>query len=246
MSLILDALKKLDRERSSRRKGSTNIAVEILRSDPPRPRRGIPLYFIVVPLAAAAITYAVMGGLAFLRKSTPPASVNLRSQSEQMASTSPESVTAPKSLPPGPVTPPAAGQQIQPGPSHFREPVHNLRGKMSRVSPKIRESGESRKPAISSGDNKASQNVSPKEEEIALGAAKKPSEPTPKESSAPPPPLKISGIVWHEEPSDRRAVINGTFTKEGSVIEGVKVVEIFPTRVRFSYNGRTFEISAFE
>ncbi|MGA2959668.1 MAG: general secretion pathway protein GspB [Thermodesulfobacteriota bacterium] len=58
--------------------------------------------------------------------------------------------------------------------------------------------------------------------------------------------LKISGIVWHEEPSERRAVINGSFTKEGSVIEGVKVVEIFPTRVRFSHNGRTFEISVFE
>jgi len=274
MSLILDALKKLDRERSSRRKGSANIAVEILKPDLPRPRRGIPLYFVAVPLAAAAITYGVMGGLGFLWKSSPPAPVNLPAQSQQMASASPESTFAPKSLPsgpvkpstrgrkvastppqsvavpksspPGPVTPSALGQQVPPAPPLSREPARDPRGEISRVPPKIQESGESKKPATSPGDKKTTENVIPKEAEIAPGSTKKPSEPAPKEPSTTPPPLKISGIVWHEEPSDRRAVINGTFTKEGSIIEGVKVVEIFPTRVRFSYNGRTFEISAFE
>ncbi len=59
------------------------------------------------------------------------------------------------------------------------------------------------------------------------------------------PDLKISGIVWHEEPSKRRAVINGNFTSEGSVVDGVTVVEIHPTKVRFSQNGRFFEVSAF-
>lgn len=59
------------------------------------------------------------------------------------------------------------------------------------------------------------------------------------------PELKISGIVWHEESSKRRAVINGHFTSEGSVVDGVTVVEIHPTKVRFSQNGRFFEISAF-
>ena len=39
MSLILDALKKLDREKSSRRNGTANIAVEILRPDAPVPRK---------------------------------------------------------------------------------------------------------------------------------------------------------------------------------------------------------------
>jgi hypothetical protein len=61
-----------------------------------------------------------------------------------------------------------------------------------------------------------------------------------------PPQLKISGIMWHDEPSQRRAVINGVFTNEGSTIEGVEVVEILPTRVRFLYQGRPFEISIFE
>jgi hypothetical protein len=60
------------------------------------------------------------------------------------------------------------------------------------------------------------------------------------------PRLKISGIVWHEQPAQRRAVINGTFAAEGSQIEGVKIVEILPTRVRFSYKNQVFELSAFE
>jgi type II secretory pathway component PulC len=59
------------------------------------------------------------------------------------------------------------------------------------------------------------------------------------------PQLKISGIVWHEEPAKRRAVVNGSFTSEGSVIEGVKIVEIFPTKVRFLHQGRYFEVSVF-
>jgi hypothetical protein len=44
----------------------------------------------------------------------------------------------------------------------------------------------------------------------------------------------------------RRAVINGNFATEGSTVEGVKVLEILPTRVRFSHNDQAFEISVFE
>jgi predicted nuclease with RNAse H fold len=55
--------------------------------------------------------------------------------------------------------------------------------------------------------------------------------------------LKLSAIVWYEHPSERFAMINGMKANEGSVIEGVKVVEIHPTSVRFLYNGQHFEIS---
>ena len=297
MSLILDALKKLDRERSSRRKGTANIAVEILKPDPPRLRKGIPLYFVAVPLVAAAITYGVMGGFSFLWKSSPPASVKPSAPSQKMASASPESGAAPKSLPsssvkpsatrqkmasappesgvdpkslvtpsvkpsapsnqiaspppksdslpklspPAPVTPPALSQQVPPA-ALSREPVRDAREEIGRVPPKIQESGESKKSATSPGEKKGTQNVIPKEAEVAPASTKKPAESTAKESSATPPLLKISGIVWHEEPSRRLAVINGMVTNEGSVIEGVKILEIFPDRVRFSQEGLNFEI----
>jgi len=304
MSLILDALKKLDREKSSRRKGAANIAAEILRPDPPRPQKRILLYFAAVSLtavAAAAITYGVMGGFSFLWKTSPPAALKPPAPSQQaqpalpkpgsmLKSSSPASVnppapskqvasvptrsgsppksspplpgkppepslqdasvppkpdSPPKSSPPAPVTPPAPGQQVSPAPPSG-EPVRDAREEITRVPQKIQESAESETPASSPGEKKASQNVISKGAEVAPGSARKSPEPPPKESATTPPLLKISGIVWHEEPSERRAVINGSFTKEGSVIEGVKVVEIFPTRVRFSHNGRTFEISVFE
>ena len=78
------------------------------------------------------------------------------------------------------------------------------------------------------------------------GMAKKPAETAVNGPSSSPPRLKISGIVWHDDPAKRRAVINGVFTTEGSVIEGLKVVEILPTRVRFLHQGRPLEISIFE
>ena len=58
-----------------------------------------------------------------------------------------------------------------------------------------------------------------------------------------PPPLKLSAIVWYEDPSMRFAMVNGIKANEGSFIEGVKVVEINPTSVRFFHNGRYFEVS---
>jgi type II secretory pathway component PulC len=102
---------------------------------------------------------------------------------------------------------------------------------------------ESKDPAAVQGENKAGQKVIPEEASVAPGYARKAPEPAPKESTSNPPSLKLSGILWHEEPSERRAMINGIIMREGSVIEGVKVVEIHPTRVRLSHNGRPFEIS---
>jgi len=66
---------------------------------------------------------------------------------------------------------------------------------------------------------------------------------TPNVSPTTPPSLKLSAIVWYEDPSARFAMINGIKATEGSEIEGVKVVEIHPTSVRFLDNGRYFEIS---
>ena len=102
---------------------------------------------------------------------------------------------------------------------------------------------ESKDPATVQDEKKASQKAISEEAKAAPGNAKKAAEPTPKETSSSPPSLKLSGILWHEEPSERRAMINGMILSEGSVIEGMKVLEIQPTRVRLSHNGRPFEIS---
>lgn len=55
--------------------------------------------------------------------------------------------------------------------------------------------------------------------------------------------VKISVIIWDEKRANRRAVVNGTLVAEGATVEGLKVVQINPTRIKFSKNGRTFEAS---
>ena len=117
------------------------------------------------------------------------------------------------------------------------------RDEMSRVPPKIQTQAESRSPAPSLGEEKAGQNVIPQEAYVAPAVTKKPAERTPGGSATTPPPLKLSGILWHEDPLERRVVINGMVLTEGAVTEGVKVLEIHPTHVRLSQNGRPFEIS---
>jgi general secretion pathway protein B len=53
----------------------------------------------------------------------------------------------------------------------------------------------------------------------------------------------VSGIAWQEQRSSRRAVVNGLLYSEGKTVGGAKIVEIMPNCVRFSSNGRTFEVS---
>ena len=216
MSLILDALKKLDREKSSHRDGTANIAVEILRADPPRQGKKILRYFAAVfitAVATACITYAVIAGFGIMSKSSPP--VTLSPPPGQQAATA---------LPP-------------------RETVSNSTDGISRAPAKIQSNAESKKSAITPTGKKAGRDISTKERDVVLEKIKKSAEPTPRVSVAPQPPLKLSGIIWQEEPGERRAMINGRIATEGSIIEGVKIVEIHPTRVRFLHNGRYFEIT---
>ncbi len=319
MSLILDALKKLDREKVSRWKGMPDLAAEVIRPDPAQSRKRTPVYLLVVSLTAlvtAGITYALIVKPGFLLKSAPPSLGVPLAPGQQVASASPE--TGPQAKPSGPVpvilpapgqkdtpsppglSPPAPGQRVgavSPKPGPAAKPLPGAPGSpvasVQKVSPAPPESGLLTKPSSSAPAQppRPRQKTSPsslspesarglpigarpeiskvpfktgskppapspsdkieipketsREATVTPGKASKPSEPVAGSSTANPPPLKISGIVWNEEPSMRRAVINGNFVTEGSAVEGVKVVEIFPTKVRFLHQGRYFEISVF-
>jgi len=265
MSVILDALKKLDREKSYRGNGSSNVVMDILRPDLSHPVKKIRLYFLVVTLAvvtAVAVTCAVMVELGFRPRSLPSKPVNLPSLNQQSAPAPLESKLQTESSP-GPVSPPAESQQVVPT-AVSREPSRAIREKEDQINPKIEAPAESRIPAetripielrspaepkapvetktpVTSLDEKKS--VVPEKAEAVPGSARKPVEATPNVSPTTPPSLKLSAIAWYEDPSMRFAIINGMKATEGSEIEGVKVVEIKPTSVRFSHNGRYFEIS---
>jgi general secretion pathway protein B len=248
MSLILDALRKLDREKSSRRNGPINIAIEILRPYVPPPRKRMWIYFTAVFLtavASAAITYAVIS------KRSPPANIKLAASSLQVT--------------PVPLSPEPARDtrdEMPRGPAKMQAPVERKRP-VERKKPvetkkpaEIQKPTESRKPAesekqpvevkippLSPGEEKISSEVISKEPPAVPGDMKKPAEQTPRGPAVTPASLKLSGIVWSEDPSKRLAVINGMVTTEGYVFEGVKVMEIHPDHVLLFLNDQPFELS---
>ena len=236
MSLILDALRKLDREKSSRRSGAANIAAEILRPDLPRPRKRMWVYFTAISLTAvatAAITYAVIS------KTPPPAAINPAASNLQVT---------PAPLSYEPVR--DARDEISRDPTKMQAPVETKRSVESKKPAEIKKPTESKKlpvevkiPLSSPGEEKISPEVISKEAPVVPGDMRKPAEQTPRRSAVTPASLRLSGIVWFEDPSKRLAVINGMVTTEGYVFEGVKVVEIHPDHVLLLLNDQPFELS---
>jgi Type II secretion system protein B len=94
---------------------------------------------------------------------------------------------------------------------------------------------ESRKPAASTDKKKTGSSVITASRDNTPGAGKITAAYPPAGPVTASPALKLSGIIWHEAPSERCAVINGIIANEGSFIEGAKVVEILPNRVRLSF-----------
>jgi general secretion pathway protein B len=268
MSVILDALKKLDREKSSRRNEPASIAAEILKPDLPPSRKKISLTIALgtfTIMATAAITYAVMAKFGFLSRPSSPVPATLSAPGQQIPSASqetgisqkpsspaastvfppPSSSPVPKQLPPVPANPPVPRQQTGPVPA-IRGPVRDVRDKLNQMPLEVEDDTEDEERALSLREEKAGRKVVPGKGDVPGADARRPGEPTLPGSAVTPPSLKLSAIVWYEEAAKRFAVINGVISYEGSVIEGAKVVEIYPDRVRFVQNDRHFEVPMFK
>ena len=57
------------------------------------------------------------------------------------------------------------------------------------------------------------------------------------------PSLKVDGIAFQDEGTDRVAIVNGVSVSNGSVIGGAKVEDIQKDWVRFSYGGEKFDVA---
>lgn len=249
MSVILDALKKLDREKSFRKNMAANIAVEILKPDLPRSKKRFPLYLTTIlftAIAAAVITYFTMAG--FAPKTLPPEPMNPSTTNQGVTPAPMEHHLPPKSSAPAPLSPSASSQQVKPA-IIPREVAQEAQDEIKRKSlpPPTSTEGkitlESKPAATSVEEKKSKPNMIQEEAVVTPSSTKKSHAPTASGFSANPPSLKLSAIVWYEDPSMRFAMVNGIKATEGTIVEGVKVVEINPTSVRFLYNDRYFEIS---
>lgn len=235
MSLILDALRKMEQDKSSRRGSAQDLRPEVLRyRRAPAPQRSFP----VLPVLVGVVLLVGGIGTALVLKShrasdvaasgpAAPASVAV-----QQAPIAPAPLSVPAPAAPAPAVPapaPVASAPIdapvRPAVSEAaptkRDPEPAAKGKRSRA--------ETQPPA-------AEPSVKPARRAAPVQAALQP-------MSAGGGDITISGIAWQDERSMRRAVLNGSLVGEGATVAGARVVEIKEDRVRLSRNGQLFEVA---
>jgi len=185
MSLILDALRKIEQERRTKRQGGGDIRADVLSyqgsSSPSHRKRQIPL------LVGLTLGCAVAVALFFFFKQGQPVAVTGQP------------------VPTAAVIRPAAEPAMEPVPSPPAARRAEAPQKAA-VTPAIAPT-----PSLPAGD----------------GGEK----------------LLVSGIAWQEERGLRRAVVNGVLAGEGAEILGARIIEIRENLVRFSRNGRIFEVN---
>ena len=232
MSLILDALRKMEQDRKSRRGSALDLRPEVLRyraASRPRPSRRY------LPVAIGLVLLACGIGAGFFLKGNRAATV-----AEETAPAAPAAPAMPAAsatpvapLPPGapraPVAPvrPAGIAGAAPIASPVAEPraVGATAGKAG--SPAVRQPEGDADPARAEPGKPARLKTAHRD---AVAA----SQPAPAD-------ITISGIAWQDERSLRRAVVNGALVGEGAEIAGARVVEIREDRVRLSRGGQLFD-----
>jgi len=216
MSYILDALKKMEHEKA-KKKGTAGIASvsgELFRPEKLKPQKGN-----IWKIGAAIILIAVLtsGVTWYLLRDKSPVKTVKTATPIVAPPVQQVQQQEPAAIPvpvPAPVVSPAPPAAI----SRPETPV------ASRVVTSPPADDEGRR---ASRKNSAKA-VQRQESEVPVSA---------------PADIKVSGIAWQDERAARRAVVNGFLLKEGAVVAGAKIVEILPEKVRFSMNGKTFELS---
>lgn len=219
MSYILDALKKVEREKLKKTgpTGMTSISGDLFQEPIQPPASGGRWKIVILIGIVSLMTFA---GTWFMLKGNKPKNAPVAPPA--VSSVAPPAVTPP-SVPlaapvpvPAPVQPVAAPavNVVSPAPSSTEKPVDE--GRPART---VKRALKQAAPAV------APLQLKPSPQTI-----------------QPPADIKLSGIAWQEERSARRAVVNGFLLKEGAVVSGARITEIKADKVRFALPGGTFEL----
>ncbi|TGU70915.1 hypothetical protein E4633_18185 [Geomonas terrae] len=225
MSLILDALRKMEQERRSKRGNSQDLRPEVLRyrlAAQPKEKSRYPLAIVaglVLLCAGLGAGFMLKGrGAAQVADESPagvPAAQPAVAVPVAAAPAAPAAVAAPQPVPAPSAMAPALAQPVvgaaTPVPS-LAEPIR----KTSRTAAPAAAQEAVAQPRVPRGENATA----------AAGGQD----------------IVISGIAYQDERRMRRAVLNGSLVGEGAEVAGARVVEIKETKVRLSKGGHVFEI----
>lgn len=218
MSSILKALKKLEDEKAARSGKAADIAGAILktgRRKGEKQRWLIPSGMLAVAVIAVLATYAVMGGFSSRRQETTPATERISPQPQPVAPT-PIAVAPPR--------PSGVEPRLQRTlPKAAKNSILRVTQTSTPRTPAVKEEPRS----VISTPQQATATVEKRPEALPPVAI---------------PVLKVSGIAWQKDGASRLAVVNGTSVAEGATVGGARVDQIFPDRVRFTFENRTVEI----
>ncbi|HTY20060.1 MAG TPA: hypothetical protein VMC44_00355 [Geobacteraceae bacterium] len=223
MSFILKALKKVEKEKSARRKGEVPISEAILSPDRPSLLSAHNYHKIWI-ISLLLFVVACMGMFILLK--------------------APSHVVQQKQKGDGPVSPrPNApppnreffGEEKSPSPATTvitdEVPVQDRTATPATAAASVK--GDNLRPVALVKSTK-----SPKRK-ISIAGNSPTNELT---LVAPPTSLIVNGIALQDDPGESIAVVNGQIVKRGMTVEGAQVKRIFLDRVRFSGNGGEFEV----
>jgi len=232
MSSILKALQKLEQERAARRGGPPDITGAIARQTKaakPSPSWLLPVGVTLGAVVAVVVTYSFMGGFSHEKNTTtaansPPTSPSSR---EALLSSPPATSVPSTALPSAhlPAVSPAKGTPILARPVPQLVPPSPAPALPKPPAPPV-SPAPSVLPAPTNNAALPGRQMTP----------------APASSRGDTPVIAVSGIAWQKDSSDRLAVINGSPVSEGATVEGARVEEIFPDKVRFSYRNEHFDV----
>jgi len=227
MSYILDALKKLehDKSRKSRRDGIINISGALFENERPKPSGPAGWKIVLAVTVAVLVTFGATWLLLRPAKGRqkPVPSLAVRPPTPPVTVDSVPLPSVPPVVPVQQTPPPASSTPAKGAPARPPAPPSSPQKAVVQAAPASEDDDEGRESRRRTKERKGQ----------SLPAD---------QATAAPGDITLSGIAWQEERRARRAVVNGFLMREGGVVSGARITDIFQDRVRFSLSGKTFEI----